>query len=150
MHSGDRVRIALNRSRHMGGLQGGFTYLWVLCAIAILGISLSVSAELWVTTAQRQKSEQLDWIAAQFTQAIGSYYESSPGSVKIYPQTPDMLLQDERFVTTKRHLRRIYINPLSGQPSWDWIRGIDGGLRGVRVGEGSTTKEVVYVPIAKL
>lgn len=131
--------------------QSGFTYLWVLFAIAMLGVSLMVSSQLWVASVQRQKMEQANWIAEQFTQGIGSYYESSPGSVKLYPQTPEMLLQDERFVNTKRHLRMIYANPFSGQPDWDWIRGVDGGLRGVRVrgNEGTATREFVYVPIAK-
>lgn len=152
MHAGDCARgsvavIQRAGSRH----QSGFTYLWILFAIAMLGVSLVVSSQLWVASAQRQKIEQINWIAEQFKQAIGSYYESSPGSVKLYPQTPEILLQDERFITTKRHLRKIYVNPFSGLPTWDWIRGVDGGLRGVRVrgDEGPTTTEFVYVPTAK-
>ena len=149
MPAGDCGRGALAvLQRASGRPQSGFTYLWILFAIAMLGVSLTVSSQLWVSSAQRQKIEQMNWIAEQFKQAIGSYYESSPGSVKLYPQTPEMLLQDERFITTKRHLRKIYANPFSGLPDWDWIRGVDGGLRGVRVhgNEGTTVKEFVYEP----
>ncbi len=151
MPAGDHARggpAVLQRAGRQ--LQSGFTYLWVLLAIAILGVSLVVTSQMWVATAQRQKIEQMNWIAEQFKQAIGSYYESSPGSVKLYPLTADMLLQDERFVTKKRHLRRIYVNPFSGQPDWDWIRGVDGGLRGVRVSVDSDqawAREFVYVPL---
>ena len=153
MPAGDCARGGLAvLQRASGRPQSGFTYLWILFAIAMLGVSLTVSSQLWVSSAQRQKIEQMNWIAEQFTQAIGSYYESSPGSVKLYPQTPEMLLQDERFITTKRHLRKIYVSPFSGLPNWDWIRGADGGLRGVRVhGAGdAATKEFIYVPMAKL
>ena len=153
MLAGDCARGGLAvLQRASGRPQSGFTYLWILFAIAMLGVSLTVSSQLWVSSAQRQKIEQMNWIAEQFKQAIGSYYESSPGSVKLYPQTPEMLLQDERFITTKRHLRKIYANPFSGLPDWDWIRGADGGLRGVRIrGAGdAATKEFIYVPMAKL
>ena len=151
MPAGDCARGGLAvLQRASGRPQSGFTYLWILFSIAMLGVSLTVSSQLWVASAQRQKIEQMNWIAEQFTQAIGSYYESSPGSVKLYPQTPEMMLQDERFITTKRHLRKIYVSPFSGQPNWDWIRGVDGGLRGVRVrgNEGTTTREFVYAPTA--
>ena len=152
MLAGDCARGGLAvLQRASGRTQSGFTYLWILFAIAMLGVSLTVSSQLWVSSAQRQKIEQMNWIGEQFKQAIGSYYESSPGSVKLYPLTPEMLLQDERFITTKRHLRKIYVSPFSGQPNWDWIRGADGGLRGVRVrGAGeAATKEFIYVPMAK-
>ena len=37
----------------------GFTYLGVLFAIAVLGLGLSAASEVWVTTAKRQRMEQL-------------------------------------------------------------------------------------------
>lgn len=60
----------------------GFTYLGLLLAIALVGLGLSVASEVWVNVARRQKLEQLEFVGQQFVQAIGSYYESTPGPVK--------------------------------------------------------------------
>jgi type II secretory pathway pseudopilin PulG len=69
--------------------QHGFTYLGVLLAIALLSVGLTAASEVWVTVARRQRLEQLNWAGQQFAQAIGSYYESSPGGAKAYPKTPE-------------------------------------------------------------
>lgn len=130
--------------------QRGFTYLWVLVAVAILGIGLMAVSEVWVTTVRRQKLEQLDWIGAQFTQAIGSYYQSGPGGAHVYPATLQDLLEDRRFVTTRRHLRSVYANPFTGKPDWELLPAADGRARGVRavVPEEGTTqiREYSYRP----
>jgi len=130
--------------------QQGFTYLALLLAIAVLGIGLAAASEVWVTTARRQKLEQLDWIGAQFTQAIGSYYAASPGSVKVYPQSLEELLEDKRYLTVRRHLRVVYPNPFTGKPDWEPIAGPGGRVRGVRIripsGAGDEIREFAHVP----
>lgn len=129
--------------------QRGFTYLGVLVAVALIGIGLAAASEVWVTTARRQRIEQLDWVGQQFVQAIGSYYESTPGRLKIYPRTLQDLLEDKRYVTMRRHLRQVYVNPVSGRADWGLITNPDGGIRGVRVeidGGSNATREYVYVP----
>jgi len=128
----------------------GFTYLALLLAIAILGIGLSMASEVWVTTARRQKVEQVEWIGDQFSQALCSYYAASPGSVKVFPTTPEELLEDRRYLTIRRHLRSLYANPFTGKLDWQWMVGADGRLRGVRMhipnDAGSRPREFVCVP----
>lgn len=130
--------------------QRGFTYLGVLIAIAIMGIGLSAVSEVWVRTARQQKQEELDWIGKQFTQAIGSYYLSTPGGAWVYPASLDDLLEDRRFATTRRHLREIYANPFSGKPDWEVVMGADGRVHGVLAAIGndasSTLKTFAYAP----
>jgi len=104
----------------------------VLLAVALLGIGLTAASEVWVTYARRQKMAELEWIGAQFVQAIASYYEASPGSVKVYPPNVEELLEDRRYLTVRRHLRTHYMNPFTGKADWEWVRGPDGRLRGVR------------------
>lgn len=111
--------------------QTGFTYLGVLVALALLGLGLSAASEVWVTTAERQRMEQLEWVGAQYVQAIGSYYEASPGRVKVFPQTLNDLLEDKRFAFTRRHLRQLYVDPFSGRSDWQLVRAPGGGIRGV-------------------
>lgn len=130
--------------------QGGFTYLWLLGAIAVLGIGLLAVSEVWVTSARRQKMVELDWIGGQFMQAIGSYYQATPGVAKAYPATLQDLIEDRRYVTVRRHLRTVYANPFTGKPDWALVVAADGRVRGVRVvvpGDGEdAVREFVYQP----
>ena len=112
--------------------QRGFTYLGVLLAIALLGIGLVAAAEVWTTTARRQRIEQLEWVGQQYVQAIGSYYESAPGGAKAFPKSLEDLLEDRRVPFVLRHLRQLYGNPLSGKPDWELIEDPGRGIRGVR------------------
>ncbi|HJV96082.1 MAG TPA: type II secretion system protein [Albitalea sp.] len=132
---------------------GGFTYLGVLLAIALIGIGLVAASEVWVTSVRRQKAEELEWVGAQFTQAIGSYYQSTPGAAKAYPTSLQDLLEDRRYVTMRRHLRAIYSNPFTGKADWEIVKGSDGRMRGVRAvvatDTGSRSFEFVYVPGAR-
>ena len=135
--------------------QRGFTYLGVLLAIAILGIGLSAASEVWVTVAKRQRMEQLEWVGQQYVQAIGSYYEASPGRVKGYPRTLHDLAEDRRFAFVWRHLRQVYVNPFTGAADWEVIAAADGGIRGLRVSSvntgaaGSRAREYVYAPATR-
>ena len=113
--------------------QSGFTYLWVLVAVAILGTGLAAASEVWSTLARRQKLAELEWVGAQFVQAIARYYESTPGVAKAYPSSLQDLLEDRRYVTTRRHLRTIYVNPFSGTADWELLMTSDRKVRGVRV-----------------
>jgi type II secretory pathway pseudopilin PulG len=133
------------------GKQGGFTYLGVLLAVALLGIGLTLVAEVWATTAQRQRAEQLDWVGQQYVQAIGSYYETTPGSVKAFPKALQELLDDRRTAFTRRHLRQLYVNPCTGALDWELLRAPDGGIRGLRVvvagpRGGTVWREFAYLP----
>jgi type II secretory pathway pseudopilin PulG len=135
--------------------QGGFTYLAVLLAIALLGIGLVAASEVWVTTARRQRTVQLKWVGQQYVQAIGSYYDATPGPAKAFPKSLQDLLEDRRFAFTRRHLRSLYVNPFSGDAEWELLRAPDGGIRGVRAVAGSpeggtaASREFQYVPVVR-
>lgn len=113
------------------GSARGFTYLGVLLALALVGIGLLAASEVWVTVAHRQRRAQLDWIGRQFEQAIGSYFESSPGGARTYPGSLDQLLLDPRYPTARRHLRQLYADPFSGSTDWTLLRLPDGGIRAI-------------------
>jgi hypothetical protein len=117
----------------MGRGERGFTYLALLIVVAILGIGLTAVSEMWTATAQRQRLAQIDWIGEQFVSAISSYYESSPGTLKQHPVSLDELLEDKRFLTVRRHLRQIYVHPLTGMREWEPLRGPDGAVIGIQV-----------------
>lgn len=109
----------------------GFTYVGLLIIIAIMGIGLVVTAEAWRTTAQRDKERELLFVGDQIRRAIEQYYESSPGGVKQFPRNLEDLLKDGRYPTTRRYLRKIYRDPMTGKREWGLVRGPGETIMGV-------------------
>lgn len=112
-------------------MQRGFTYIGVLFAVTLLGVALAAAGTLWSTAAQREREAELLFVGDQFRRAIGSYYEGSPGA-KRYPTRLEDLVEDRRLPRVRRHLRRIYADPMTGEPDWELVRLPDGGIVGVR------------------
>ena len=113
-----------------GRAQRGFTYLALLLAVAVLGIGLAAVGELWSTVAQREKEAELLFAGGEFRRAIRSYYTTSPGAQR-YPQRLEELLEDKRFPFVRRHLRRLYRDPMTGKRDWGLVQAPEGGIMGV-------------------
>jgi type II secretory pathway pseudopilin PulG len=123
-----------------GNREQGFTLLAALITVAVLGAVLGAAATLYSQAAQRDKEAELLFIGDQYREAIRSYYERSPGGAKRYPQTLEELLEDRRFPTVTRHLRRLYADPLTGKPMVP-VNAPMGGIMGVAsAGEGEPIK----------
>lgn len=116
MHSGER-----RRGPGRTGAQG-FTYLLVLFALAAMGLTLAGTGQVWQVAAQRDREAELLFIGNQFRQAIGSYYRLSPEGAPKYPAQLQDLLEDSRFPTRQRHLRRLYRDPMTGGFEWGLVR----------------------------
>lgn len=95
--------------------QSGFTYLFVLMLIALIGMGLAAAGTLWHTESQREREADLLFIGDQYRQAIRSYYELDPAQPRL-PQSLDDLLEDNRRPNVVRHLRRVWRDPLTGRP----------------------------------
>jgi type II secretory pathway pseudopilin PulG len=91
----------------------GFTYIALLAAIVIIGITLGSAAKSWQNVAQREKEEELLFRGNQYRIAIESYYNYQGRHQ--YPNTIDVLLKDERSINGKRHLRQQYKDPMTGE-----------------------------------
>ena len=115
------------------GLVGekGFTYVWMMFAVALAGIVLAGAGQLWRTEARREKEKELMFVGEQFRRAIGSYYENSPGMPKRYPDSLEKLLADKRFPVVTRHLRKIFFDPMTGKDEWGLVRKPGIGIVGV-------------------
>jgi type II secretory pathway pseudopilin PulG len=111
-------------------LQRGFTYLGVLVIVALMGFGLAAFGELYSHAAQREKERELLFIGDQFRNAVGSYYNKSPGA-KVYPKKLEDLLEDKRFPMPQRHLRRVYNDPMTGKADWALVDAPGGGFMGV-------------------
>lgn len=111
--------------------QGGFTYLALLFLVAAFGVALAATGVVWSMLQRREKEQQLLYIGNEYRQAIASYYERTPGTLKRYPGKLSDLIKDNRHLATVRHLRRLYADPLTLKPEWGLVRAPDGGIMGV-------------------
>lgn len=98
--------------------QSGFGYLMALFAVAALGLLAATAGQVWHTTAQRMREDELLFIGQQFRQALDSYHAFNAGGAQQYPASLQDLLEDRRSQVTLRHLRRIYEDPMTGQADW--------------------------------
>lgn len=111
--------------------QKGFTYMGVLFAVAIIGVSQALIGSVWKTAQQRENEEQLLFVGSQFRKAIGLYYERTPGVVKRYPNSLEELLEDNRYIVPQRYLRRVYKDPMTNKTDWVIVSAPGGGIRGL-------------------
>lgn len=93
--------------------QSGFTYLFVLMLIALIGMGLVAAGTLWSTASKRAREAELLFVGDQYRRAIRSYYELDPAQPRL-PQSIDDLLEDKRRPDIVRHLRRAYRDPFTG------------------------------------
>ena len=127
MRVGERRRLGRVMPR-----QTGFTYIAVLLAMLLLALSTQSVMTYVSQQAQREREADLLRIGHAYAQAIGAYYEATPGSVKRWPRQLDDLIEDRRLVSTRRYLRELYPDPVTRLPNWELVKAPDGGIAGVR------------------
>ncbi len=97
-------------------------------AVVIIGLTLTVVAQVWRTTVQSEREAQLLWAGHAYRLAIASYFAFGHR----YPATLDNLLTDDRFPVPKRHLRKLYPDPMTGRNDWKLVLTPDqSGIQGV-------------------
>ena len=116
----------MSRSR-----SSGFTYLALLIAVAITAGALAAAGGVYSHAAQREKERELLFVGEQFRQAIALYYWRTPGGAHQYPKSLEALLEDQRWPTTQRYLRKLYRDPVTGTTDWGVVEAPQGGIMGV-------------------
>jgi type II secretory pathway pseudopilin PulG len=108
----------LRRLPHRNNHVRGFTYLSLIIVIAIIGL-VAASAIKLGSVLQRSRAEQelLD-IGAAFGDALKSYADATPQGMPTQPPSLQDLLKDPRFPGTRRHLRKIFVDPMTGKAEW--------------------------------
>jgi len=109
----------------------GFTYPAALALIVIVSVSLMVVQKQWSKIVKRDKEKELFFRAGQIVQAIGSFYKDSSKDSQQYPRSLKVLLKDNRSLGLKRHLRKIYKEPMTEDGQWGIIYDGRGGIKGV-------------------
>jgi type II secretory pathway pseudopilin PulG len=127
--AGERTRRASRGPR-----EAGFTYLFVLFLVALLGVGLAAAGEAWQSQRLRGAEAELLWTGDQYRRAINAYYRNASGCGAErgrYPRQLADLVKDPRCPATVRYLRKLYPDPVTGG-DWELVRAPDGGIAGVR------------------
>jgi type II secretory pathway pseudopilin PulG len=118
--------VAAAPGKLRGRQQRGFTYLALLLAIALHGAVMAAAGSIWHTAQQRERERELLFIGDQFRSAIRAYAQSGPGTRGQLPRTLDDLLLDPRLPGHKRHLRKVFVDPMTWKAEWGLVKTPDG------------------------
>ena len=118
-----RIRVLVRSGRR----QAGFTYLGMIIFVFIIGMVGAATLKVGSLLQRAQAETELLEIGAQFSAALRSYAEATPRGQPPQPLSLQELLRDPRFPNPRRHLRKIFVDPVSGQAEWGLVRAGDGG-----------------------
>jgi type II secretory pathway pseudopilin PulG len=108
--------------------EGGFTYFGVIIAVVLIGMALSVVGVVARTQMQREREAQLLWVGAQYRVALTQYYNRNGGRL---PQDLNELLSDDASGVPHHFIRKLYPDPMTGEPNWQLLTLPGGGIYGI-------------------
>ena len=108
----------------------GVTYLFLMFAIVLIGLSTTVAAKQWKAMVQRELEADLLSKGIEIQSALALYSATlKAGRVtpaEVYPQSLAELTR-----LPKPFLRKAYADPMS-HGNWEYVRSPTGGIMGVR------------------
>jgi type II secretory pathway pseudopilin PulG len=96
----------------------GFTYLGLMILITIIGLVGAAGLKMGTLLQRAAAEEELLEIGAQFSEALRSYAAATPQGQLQQPPNLQALLKDTRFPNPRRHLRKIFVDPVTGKAEW--------------------------------
>jgi len=114
-----------------GASQSGYTLVALLVVVFVMALGLSVAGPTWREQNRRLRERELMRIGMLYARAVAEFRASSPGSLKAYPRSLDELVLDPRFLGVRRHLRRLYPDPIDPAQPWGLTKDADGNITGV-------------------
>lgn len=110
--------------------QDGFTYVVILVLLAVVALASALTFEIAHTSARRTAETELLAIGKEFERAFSSYYQQGGAGGPRFPGSLDDLTRDPRVPGIRRHLRRVYVDPLTGG-AWGVVPAPGGGIMAV-------------------
>lgn len=106
--------------------QAGFTYVGMIVFVAIIGLVGAATLKVGALLARAEAENELLEIGAAFSAALASYAQATPPGQPQQPLSLEALLRDPRFPNPRRHLRRIFVDPITGRAEWGLVRAAAG------------------------
>ena len=98
--------------------QGGFTYLGLIVLVTVIGLVGAATLKIDSLLRRAAAEEELLGIGAEFSAALVSYAAATPKGQPPQPPTLRELLKDPRTPGLRRHLRKIFVDPVTGGTEW--------------------------------
>jgi type II secretory pathway pseudopilin PulG len=111
--------------------EGGFTYLGLIILVTVIGLVGAATLKVDALLRRAAAEEELLEIGAAFSEALRTYAEATPKGQPPQPPSLQELLKDPRFPGVRRHLRKIFVDPLTGKAEWGIVWANPGEKRGV-------------------
>lgn len=111
--------------------EAGFTYVGLIVLVAIIGLVGAATLKADALLRRAAAEEELLEIGAAFSAALTSYAEATPRGQPPQPPSLEELLKDPRFPGTRRHLRKIFVDPITGKAEWGIVWLNKGAATGV-------------------
>jgi len=125
----------------------GFTYVGLLIFLAILALASAATLTTGHLMQRRAAEEELLFVGGQFAAAFRSYANATPAGQRAVPATLEDLLRDPRYPGVRRHLRRLYVDPVTGRAQWGLVAAPGGGIMGVHsLSEAAPIKVAEFDP----
>lgn len=118
-----RMRTGSARTRHG---QAGFTYVGMVILVAILGLVGAATLKIDGLLRRAAAEEELLFAGAAFADALTSYAAATPQGQPTQPPGLQDLLRDTRTPAMRRHLRKIYVDPMTNSTDWGIVWLADG------------------------
>jgi len=110
--------------------QMGYTYLGLLALLVVFGMTALKVAEVGELRARRRAESELIFVGAEFRRAFLSYsvLHSQGDGAPVCPPSLDDLVQDDTLQGVRRHLRRLYSDPMAADMRWGEITNAQGRI----------------------
>jgi type II secretory pathway pseudopilin PulG len=123
--------VALSRDPQRRS-EAGFTYIAVLIALAIIALTAIGGAQVGAVMQRRAAEQSLLDVGHEFRAALNSYAMATPAGLPTAPKSLQDLVRDPRYPKPKRHLRKVYFDPMTGSQTWGLLKTPDGtGIIGI-------------------
>ncbi|MDL2356077.1 MAG: type II secretion system protein [Pseudomonadota bacterium] len=94
--------------------QGGFTYLGLIILVTVIGMVGAATLKIGALLQRAQAEDELLDIGAAFSAALQSYAAATPAGQMPVPPSLQELLKDPRTPALRRHLRKLFVDPVTG------------------------------------
>jgi type II secretory pathway pseudopilin PulG len=108
----------------------GYTYMFVMFMVVLIGLAATAVTQQWKTEIRREREAELLFRGDQIRQAIGLYYLTARAGVHRYPKSLEDLIKDPNSSATRRYLRKLYKDPITGE-DFELVK-VGDALEGVR------------------
>ena len=128
--------------------QGGFTYIGLIVFVFIIGLVGAATLKVEALLRRAQLERELLDTGMQFGLALDSYAAATPRGQPRAPMRLEDLLRDNRFPNPRRHLRKLFIDPVTGKAEWGLVRaGEAGPILGVHsLSQATPLKQANFEP----